>query len=114
MNDNNDNFLKDSLVFGVKLERKMVLKKIKIRLLERIDNGMIREVEALINNGLSIKRLKYFGLEYKYIAQYLNKEIDLELMIEKLNYAINRFSKRQMTFYRRMEKRGINISERNI
>jgi len=76
---------------------------------DRIKEGMIEEVEELIAMGISIERLKYFGLEYRYIAQYLNKELTLDRMIEKLNYAINRFSKRQMTFYRRMEKRGINI-----
>ena len=70
---------------------------------------MIDEVQNLINNGFTLERLKYFGLEYKFIGEYLFNEISYNAMQEKLNFAINRFSKRQMTFFRRMEKRGINI-----
>ena len=72
-------------------------------------HGMVEEVENLINNGLSINRLNYFGLEYKFIGKYLNNELSYDDMVEKLNIAINQFSKRQMTFFRRMEKRGIDI-----
>jgi len=109
MDINTQKQLANSLVLGVELDRPSILSKIKQRLHDRIKEGMIEEVEELIAMGISIERLKYFGLEYRYIAQYLNKELTLDRMIEKLNYAINRFSKRQMTFYRRMEKRGINI-----
>jgi len=109
MNINTKKQLENSLVLGINLDRPIILSKIKQRLHERIQEGMIKEVEELIAMGISIERLKYFGLEYRYIAQYLNKELTLDKMIEKLNYAINRFSKRQMTFYRRMEKRGIKI-----
>ena len=70
---------------------------------------MIAEVQSLINNGTGLDRLKYFGLEYKFVGQYLFGEIKYDDMIIKLNYAINKFSKRQMTFFRRMEKRGIKI-----
>ena len=82
---------------------------IKERLDLRLQSGMIDEVRSLINNGIDLDRLKYFGLEYKFIGQYLYNEIKYEDMITKLNYAINRFSKRQMTFFRRMEKRGLKI-----
>ena len=84
--------------------------KIKKRLYERFDEGMIKEVESLIDRGLSHERLQYFGLEYKIIGEYLLNNLEFNEMRDKLNYAINRFSKRQMTFFRRMEKRGININ----
>ena len=96
-------------VLGIKTNRDMLLKKIKIRLKERMDNGMIDEVKKLVDHGLSLDRLKYFGLEYKFIGEYIFNNISYDEMFQKLNIAINRFSKRQMTFFRRMEKRGINI-----
>ena len=83
---------------------------IKNRLNERFNGGMIAEVELLLAEGLSKERLKYFGLEYKIIGEYLSNKIEFNLMRDKLNYAINRFAKRQMTFFRRMEKRGIKIN----
>ena len=110
MNAQGSSLLATSLVLGIKIDRNIILEKIKDRLEKRIQEGMISEVEALIKQGVSIKRLKYFGLEYKYIANYLNKEIAYTSMVNQLNYAINRFSKRQMTFFRRMEKRGIQIN----
>ena len=72
-------------------------------------NNMIDEVKKLVDHGLSLDRLKYFGLEYKFIGEYIFNNISYDEMFQKLNIAINRFSKRQMTFFRRMEKRGINI-----
>ena len=105
----NNNSSKDILVIGIKIDRYENLKLIKNRLLSRLNDGMVEEVENLINNGLSINRLNYFGLEYKFIGKYLNNELSYEDMVEKLNIAINQFSKRQMTFFRRMEKRGIDI-----
>ena len=69
----------------------------------------VEEVEKLIYHGMSLERLKYFGLEYKIVGEYLFNQIDFDDMKLKLKFAINRFSKRQMTFFRRMEKRGINI-----
>ena len=80
------------------------------RLDDRFNNGMIEEVESLIENGLGFDRLKYFGLEYKIIGEYLFNVIDIDEMKLKLKFAINKFSKRQMTFFRRMEKRGIKIN----
>ena len=97
------------IVFGIDIERENILKKIKIRLENRLNDGMIEEVEELINSGLTLERLKYFGLEYKFIGEYLYDNISFSEMKEKLNFAINRFSKKQMTFFRRMEKRGIKI-----
>jgi len=71
---------------------------------------MIEEVETLIKNGINLQRLKYFGLEYKIVGEYLFNKTDFDDMKLKLKFAINRFSKRQMTFFRRMEKRGIIIN----
>ena len=96
-------------VVGIKTNRDILLKKIKIRLEERMNNGLIDEVKKLVDHGLSLDRLKYFGLEYKFIGEYIFNNISYNEMFQKLNIAINRFSKRQMTFFRRMEKRGINI-----
>ena len=100
----------NSLVLGIKLERDIVLKNIKRRLETRLNEGMIDEVKKLIDKGLTLERLKYFGLEYKFIGEYLFNQISYNSMKEKLNFAINRFAKRQMTFFRRMEKRGVNIN----
>ena len=72
---------------------------------------MIEEVESLLSrNIVNLDRLEYFGLEYKYIGRYLKDEILYDEMFEKLNTAIHKFAKKQMTFFRRMEKRGININ----
>jgi len=99
-----------TLVIGVQIDRKKNLELIKKRLIFRLKNGMVEEVEHLLKTGLSSKRLHYFGLEYKFIGQYLSQELSYDEMVEQLNVAINRFSKRQMTFFRRMEKRGIKIN----
>jgi tRNA dimethylallyltransferase len=100
---------KETLILGINIQREKVLKLIKCRLDKRLKEGLIEEVEGLLKNGLSTERLHYFGLEYRFIGQYLSKDIDYSTMINKINIAINKFSKRQMTFFRRMEKRGINI-----
>ena len=99
-----------TLVIGILIDRKKNLELIKKRLIFRLENGMVEEVEGLLKTGLSFKRLHYFGLEYKFIGKYLSEEISYDDMVEKLNIAINRFAKRQMTFFRRMEKRGIKIN----
>ena len=90
--------------------KKENLKLIKTRLLSRLDDGMIEEVENLINNGLPVNRLNYFGLEYRLISQYLNKSLSKKELFDKLNIAIHQFAKKQMTFFRRMEKRNIKIN----
>jgi len=99
-----------TLVIGVQIDRKRNLELIKKRLIFRLKNGMVEEVEHLLKTGLSSKRLHYFGLEYKFIGKYLSQELSYDEMVEQLNIAINQFSKRQMTFFRRMEKRGIKIN----
>jgi tRNA dimethylallyltransferase len=97
-------------IFGIYFEREVIRKRITERLEIRLKSGMIEEVKALNDNGLSESKLKYYGLEYKYIAMYLNNELDYTTMFEKLNTAIHQFAKRQMTWFRRMEKQGFEIS----
>ena len=97
-------------VIGIAPERKIVRKRITDRLKLRLENGMIDEVEDLLKNGLPRERLDYFGLEYKFIGKFLNGDLNYNDMLQKLNTSIHQFSKRQMTFFRRMEKRGIQIN----
>jgi len=106
MNPMNDN----AIVFATNVDREVLREKIKKRLIDRINEGMIDEVKGLIKHGLPIERLDYFGLEYKFIAQYLKNEISKELLITSLTTAIRKFAKRQRTWFRRMEKRGVNIN----
>ena len=110
MNKQGNNSSHDSLVIGLDVNRSIILQSIKSRLKSRLNEGMIAEVKTLLQSGVCQERLNYFGLEYKFIGKYLAQEIDYIEMVEKLNFAINRFSKRQMTFFRRMEKRGIKIN----
>ena len=98
-----------SLIIGLNIDREFLREKIKIRLEERVNNGMIEEVEALIKNGMPIDRLEYFGLEYRFIGKYLKGIIKKDEMIESLKTSIRKFAKRQRTWFRRMEKRGIDI-----
>ncbi len=97
-------------IFAIDFEREIIRKRITERLKFRLDNGMITEIENLLNSGLSIEQLKFYGLEYRYIAMYVNKEITYFEMFRLLNIAIHQFAKRQMTWFRRMEKKGIKIN----
>ena len=99
----------NSLVIGVKLEREKIKERITKRLKERLKNGMIEEVEELIKSGVTFEKLNFFGLEYKFIGQYLKGELNYNDMYQKLNSAIHDFAKRQMTWFRKMEREGINI-----
>jgi tRNA dimethylallyltransferase len=94
---------------GIEYERSVIKHKITQRLHDRLNNGMIQEVETLIQNGITHQKLESLGLEYRYISLYLQKRISKEQMIEKLNIAIHQFSKRQMTFFRNIEKNGTKI-----
>ncbi len=99
----------NNVIIGVNYEREAVRNRITIRLKERLENGMIEEVETLINKGVSIEKLIFYGLEYKYVAMYLSKQLSYKDMQNLLNIAIHQFAKRQMTWFRRMEKQGITI-----
>jgi len=98
-----------SLVVGVKFERDTRRKRISERLIQRLNEGMIKEVKQLIDEGISTETLIYYGLEYKYITLYLTGKLSYDEMVRDLEIAIHQFAKRQMTWFRGMEKRGIKI-----
>ena len=98
-----------SLIFGTTGDRDLVRARITRRLHQRLDEGMIEEVDQLIKQGASVDQLLRYGLEYKYISLYLTNRLSREEMIAKLNVAIHQFSKRQMTWFRKMERSGFKI-----
>lgn len=100
----------NSLVIGINPGREIIKKRITTRLKERLKNGMIEEVENLIEKGLSYEKLDYFGLEYKYLGRYLQGKLSYNDMYQKLNSAIHDFAKRQLTFFRKMEKEAVEIN----
>ncbi len=97
------------VVFGVRYERKALRERITQRLTERLENGMIAEVAELIQQGITHEKLAYYGLEYRYISEHLAGKISFDEMFKLLNTAIHQFAKRQMTWFRRMERKGLNI-----
>jgi len=99
----------NTLVLGIRYERNIRRQRITQRLKERLEEGMVEEVEALLGQGISPEKLDYYGLEYRYLSKYLLKELSYDEMFSKLNTAIHQFAKRQMTYFRGMEKRGISI-----
>ena len=98
-----------SLNIGVAYDRETRRNRITRRLEQRIREGMIGEAEALVKKGVTYEQLEYYGLEYKFLARYLQGSLDRDEMIAGLNTAIHRFAKRQMTYFRGMERRGIKI-----
>jgi tRNA dimethylallyltransferase len=96
-------------VIGIRFDRKTVRERITSRLTQRLNDGMIEEVQQLLDKGISKERLMFYGLEYKYIAMHLAGELNFNQMFNLLNTAIHQFAKRQMTWYRRMENKGIKI-----
>ncbi len=100
----------DSVVIGIKAERAITKSRITERLKKRLEAGMIEEVEGLLRSGISFERLESFGLEYRFVSLYLKGSLNYEDMFQKLNIAIGRFAKRQMTWFRKMEREGVNIS----
>ena len=99
----------DSLVIGVDINRELRREKISRRLRQRLDEGMVDEVKALMAEGISAEDLIYYGLEYKYLTQYVTGQLTYEEMVRQLEIAIHQFAKRQMTWFRGMERRGIKI-----
>lgn len=91
----------DALILGIKKPKEELKKRIKERLLKRIKQGMIAEVKRLRESGLSWERLESFGLEYRYVAKYLQEKLSKEEMIEKLQKEIEHFAKRQMTWFKK-------------
>ena len=100
----------DAVVFGIRWERSKLRQRITVRLKERLEQGMIEEVMNLHTAGLTWTKLESFGLEYRFISQYLQRKITFDEMKNKLNTAIHQFAKRQETWFRRMEKKGIVIN----
>ncbi len=98
------------LIIGVTFPRDELIKRIDSRLSERLNNGMIEEVKMLLENGVAAERLIKLGLEYRYCTMYLKNEITYHDMEEKLKTEIHKFSKRQMTWLRGMERRGLHIN----
>ena len=99
----------NSLVVGVEFERSARRKRITSRLKQRLKEGMLEEVQGLLDRGLTPEQLTYYGLEYKYMTLHLTGKLTFQEMFDALNVAIHQFAKRQMTWYRRMEKQGTNI-----
>jgi tRNA dimethylallyltransferase len=100
----------NSLNIGIKLEREEIKNRITKRLKERLSNGMIEEVQDLLQKGISSEKLNYFGLEYKFVGQYINGKLNYNDMFQKLNSSIHNFAKRQMTWFRKMEREGVKIN----
>ena len=99
-----------SIIFGLNPETEIRRISITKRLHERLQNGMIEEVKTLIDSGISPNKLIFYGLEYKFITQYLTGQLTYEMMVECLNIAIHQFAKRQMTYFRKMERDGLKIN----
>lgn len=99
-----------SIIFGLNPDTEIRRERITKRLHHRLENGMIEEVKTLIDNGISPEKLIFYGLEYKFITQYLTGELNYEIMVERLNVAIHQFAKRQMTYFRKMERDGLEIN----
>lgn len=99
----------DSLIIGVDIDREERRRKITNRLKERLKAGMIDEVDGLLKRGIPADDLIYYGLEYKFVTEYIIGKLTYEEMFRQLEIAIHQFAKRQMTWFRGMERRGFTI-----
>ncbi|NOY35974.1 MAG: tRNA (adenosine(37)-N6)-dimethylallyltransferase MiaA [Chlorobi bacterium] len=97
------------MVFGINVNRETRRENISRRLRKRLDEGMVEEVRKLLDQGVTADHLIYYGLEYKYITLYLTGKLSYDDMVKKLEISIHQFAKRQVTWFRGMEKRGIPI-----
>ena len=98
------------LVAGILPDRETRRKNISLRLQQRLDQGMVEEVKGLLDRGVTPEMLIYYGLEYKFITLYLTGSLSYEQMVKDLETAIHQFAKRQMTWFRGMERRGVKIN----
>lgn len=106
-----DDYVVPSSIYGLKGDRDYIRKRITDRLYYRLENeDMLGEVERLLDSGVDSEKLKYYGLEYKFLTKHILGEITYDTMVNRLNIAIHQFSKRQMTWFRRMEKKGFKIN----
>ena len=99
----------NALLLGVKFDRASQRRRITERLNFRLKNGMVEEVENLLKDGITPDQLIYYGLEYKFLTQYITGKLSYDEMFNGLNTAIHQFAKRQMTWFRRMENQGMKI-----
>jgi tRNA dimethylallyltransferase len=99
----------DARIFGIYYPRELLRARITARLQDRLSAGMVEETDRLLQRGISPERLMQYGLEYRYLTLYKTGQISYEEMFKRLNTAIHQFSKRQMTWFRRMERNGIKI-----
>ena len=100
----------DSLIIGISIDRELRREKITRRLKARLDSGMVEEVKALLDEGIPADDLIYYGLEYKFLTEYLTGQLTYDEMFTRLEIAIHQFAKRQMTWFRGMERRGFKIN----
>lgn len=100
----------DSLIIGVSIDRESRRQKISKRLSARLDEGMVEEVQNILSQGTSAEDLIYYGLEYKFVTHYVTGKITYAEMFTQLEIAIHQFAKRQMTWFRGMERRGLKIN----
>ena len=99
----------NSLIIGVDIDRDLRREKISRRLRARLDEGMVDEVRAILATGVKPEDLIYYGLEYKFLTLYIIGQLTYDEMISQLEIAIHQFAKRQMTWFRGMERRGLHI-----
>ena len=99
----------NSLIIGVDIDRELRRAKITRRLKQRLEEGMVEEVRRLLDKGIRPEDLIYYGLEYKYLTLYVTGQLTYEQMFRELETAIHQFAKRQMTWFRGMERRGFTI-----
>ena len=100
----------DSIIIGIDIDRELRREKISRRLKARLEGGMVDEVKALLNEGIPAEDLIYYGLEYKFLTEYLTGQLSYDEMYTRLEIAIHQFAKRQMTWFRGMERRGFKIN----
>jgi tRNA dimethylallyltransferase len=99
----------DSVIIGIDIDRDLRREKITRRLRKRLEEGMVNEVQALLDEGIPAEDLIYYGLEYKFLTERLTHQITYDEMFTRLEIAIHQFAKWQMTWFRRMERRGFEI-----
>lgn len=97
------------IVVGIRFERNLRRKRITDRLRQRLGAGLVEEVGNLMNSGVSAEKMEYYGLEYRFVSKFIKHELTYDEMFKTLNTAIHQFAKRQMTYFRRMERKGIPI-----
>ena len=100
----------DSVIIGINIDRELRREKITRRLKARLEEGMIDEVKALLDEGIAAEDLIYYGLEYKFVTEYITGKTSYDEMYSRLEIAIHQFAKRQMTWFRGMERRGFKIN----